>query len=408
MITVFTPAHKFVPEYFRDAARSLENQTSKNFEWLVLLNGEALNHEEEIRKITKIARIERSELSGVGALKHECCRLAEGSILLELDFDDWLGTTAIAEVEAAFADPEVMFAYSDFVRITQDGDTLVYPKTAGWKSYRWGPYEVNQAFPATPQYLRNIQWAPNHLRAFRRSAYDLIEYDHRLYVGDDFDLIVRFYLKFGVKAFRHINKPLYIYREHSANTHQELLSEVHSNVDKTYVKYAELMYMKWADEQGLAKLDLGGAFNCPIGYTSVDIEGADIEADLEKPWPFEDNSVGVVRAYHILEHLEDPIHFFNEAYRVLAPGGFLLIEVPSVNGAGAFADPTHKKFFNQLSFEYYTNLQYARFIRAYKGKFQMARIVEFEWSNPRIPIIGAHMIALKGDYDENWCGFRYI
>jgi len=156
------------------------------------------------------------------------------------------------------------------------------------------------------------------------------------------------------------------------------------------------------------KLDLGGRFNAPPGFTTVDLLDADIIMDLEKPWDaIEDNSVGILRAYHILEHLHDPIHFFNEAYRVLVPGGLLMLEVPSTEGAGAFSDPTHVKFFNLLSFEYYTNEQYAKFIRPqYKGKFQVSRLVQYNWSNPNIPIVSGQFIALKGWYDLKWAGVR--
>jgi ubiquinone/menaquinone biosynthesis C-methylase UbiE len=167
--------------------------------------------------------------------------------------------------------------------------------------------------------------------------------------------------------------------------------------------------MRWAIDNGLACYDLGGRIDRQQGYLSVDLLDADVIADLEKPWPFPDNSVGVLRAYHLLEHLADTIHFFNEAYRVLAPGGFLLIEVPSVNGAGAFGDPTHRKFFNLLTFEYFTNEQYARFIQPqYTGRFQKARVVEYWWQNPKIPVISAQLIALKGWYDERWCGEKNI
>jgi SAM-dependent methyltransferase len=168
------------------------------------------------------------------------------------------------------------------------------------------------------------------------------------------------------------------------------------------------MFKKWATDEKLHCLDLGGRFNSPEGYISVDLQDADVVMDLSTSWHYlKDNSVGVLRAYHVLEHLPDTIHFFNEAFRVLAPGGLLLIEVPSSNGLGAFSDPTHIKFFNQLSFEYYTNEQYARFIRPqYKGRFQRSRIAEFNWDSEfgPVPIVSVQMICLKGWYDTHYCG----
>src|SRR3990167_9188778 len=44
----------------------------------------------------------------------------------------------------------------------------------------------------------------------------------------------------------------------------------------------------------------------------------------------------------------------NECYRVLAPGGILNIEVPTIAGPGAFQDPTHCRYFvHPHSWRYY-------------------------------------------------------
>jgi hypothetical protein len=73
--------------------------------------------------------------------------------------------------------------------------------------------------------------------------------------------------------------------------------------------------------------------------------------------------------------------------------------VPSTNGMGAWCDPTHISFFNTHSFEYYTNEKYGRFIRPmYKGRFQKARVVEYWWTEPKLPIVRAELICLKNEY----------
>jgi len=267
------------------------------------------------------------------------------------------------------------------------------------------------SFSNDPQYHSRIEWAANHVRAFRKSAYDKIGgYDKSIQVGDDHDLVCRFYKEFGKAGFRQLDKCIYLYREHPDNTcnGSNRNREIQEQVDRNYVNHAEDMYLRWAKDNELLCLDLGGRFNCPQVYKSVDLLDADFIFDLEKTWPLEDNSVGVLRAYHLIEHLEDTIHFFNEAYRVLAPGGVLLFEVPSMNcidGGGAIADPTHKRYFNLHSFSYYTNEAYARFIRPrYKGAFQVRRLVEYWWEYPNIPIISGQFIALKGWYNDEWSG----
>lgn len=414
MITVFTPTHVYNPKYLLELYSSLKRQTNKNFEWIVLVNNKALNNLREIEELftDDWVKIYTSTVVGVGALKHESCMLGSGEIFLELDHDDYLEETAIEEVYNAFSDPEVMFVYSNVFRFDDATKTsaLRFRSDCGWKYRKGTQYEEAIAFPASAQYLRRIEWAPDHLRAFRKSAYEKINgYNPSLQVGDDHDLICRLYIEYGEKGFKHIDKGLYYYRITGNNTSSasQRNADIQVQVDKNYVNHAEKMYLKWAKDNDLLCLDLGGRFNSPNGYASVDLLDADIIMDLTKPWQLEDNSVGVLRAYHLLEHLDDSIHFFNEAYRVLAPGGFLLIEVPSVSGEGAFSDPTHVKFFNLRSFDYYTT-KLSDFIRPqYSGKFQKARVVEYWWDK-KVSVISAQLICFKGWYEQNWCGIKEL
>lgn len=417
-ITVFTPVHKNEPRKLQQLYDSLLDQRRPVDEWIILFNGEA-NPEHSsltsvILKEEDWIKIYLTKTTGnIGALKSECCAAATGDILVEVDYDDQLTSGALEKIESAFQDDLVQFVYSNCVEYKPDGSSNVYSEKYGWKSRRSGPYTQMVAFPTSAHYMRRIEWAPNHVRAFRKTAYELVGgYDKTIAVGDDQELICRFYVGFGAAGFRHIDECLYMYRVHEGNTcnGQNRNAEIQRQVDVNYCRWAEKMYIRWAQDEHLLRLDLGGRIGCPPDYLSVDLHSADIVQDLNQPWTeIEDNSVGVLRAYHVLEHLDDPIHFFNEAFRVLAPGGFLLIEVPSINGAGAFGDPTHKKFFNLLTFEYFTNEQYARFIQPqYTGRFQKARVVEYWWQNPKIPVISAQLIALKGWYDERWCGEKNI
>lgn len=422
-VSIFTPVHKIDIVTLYELFLSIDKQLYvEDFEWIILLNGEAntqYNYETLLTEHFHSAswvKIYRTDTTGnIGALKAECCELAQGEILIEVDYDDTLTANAIHKIEEVFDNnPNTQFAYSNCWEFLPNGATNTpYGTQYGWKTkdYIFGRTQM-VSFPALPQYLRRIEWSPNHVRAFRKSAYQAVGgYDRSIAVGDDHDLICRFYRHFGQNGFAHIDDVLYHYRVHPNNTSngQNRNAEVQIQVDINYQRHAEAMFLKWAINQGLIALDLGGRFNCPEGYASVDLLDAHHIADLTVTWPFEDDSVGVLRAYHILEHLPDTIHFFNEAFRVLAPGGLLLIEVPSTNGKGAFSDPTHISFFNDLSFEYFTNENYARFIRPqFKGKFQKSRIVEYNWQDPNIPIVSAQMICLKGWYEENWCGIKQM
>jgi hypothetical protein len=104
-------------------------------------------------------------------------------------------------------------------------------------------------------------------------------------------------------------------------------------------------------------IEIGGGHLVTPGWTNLDPVNGD------GPWrrraqdvqgPAADNSVGAIRASHVMEHIPagaDRIAVMNEAHRVLAPGGTFEIVVPLVLAHGqwvgtwhAFADPTHVSF----------------------------------------------------------------
>jgi glycosyltransferase involved in cell wall biosynthesis len=143
------------------------------------------------------------------------------------------------------------------------------------------------------------------------------------------------------------------------------------------------------------KLNLGCCDAVIPGFVNVDIvpgPGVDQVADLSMPWPWADNSVELVRAWDIIEHLPDKIETMNEIYRVLAPGGRAEIAVPTTDGTGAFQDPTHVSFWNRRSFLYYEagNPYRERFANSYgiKARFRtVSERIDGSVDGPRLTIL---------------------
>lgn len=107
----------------------------------------------------------------------------------------------------------------------------------------------------------------------------------------------------------------------------------------------------------LVALNLGCAYHPMEGYTNVDqrdLPGVDVVTNLEKEWPWEDNSIDLIRAYDLIEHLTDSSHTMDEAWRVLKVGGVFEVLVPSTAGHGAFQDPSHVSFWNENKFLYWS------------------------------------------------------
>ena len=55
---------------------------------------------------------------------------------------------------------------------------------------------------------------------------------------------------------------------------------------------------------------------------------ADIVADLNKPLPIESEVADVVVSISVLEHLCEPMTMLSESFRILKPGGSILLQVP--------------------------------------------------------------------------------
>lgn len=398
-VSIFTPTHNSVR--IRDAYESIKDQDFH--EWIIGYNNGA-----EVIEFPEDSRV-RPLLIGkcdpyVGLLKGLLCEVATGDVLLELDHDDLLTPDAIDEVKSAFEDPDVGFVYSNTIHSDGNFNRLGrFPEEYGWK-YRevvfrnpmTGSLHVldeHLHFDPTPTTISRIWYAPNHLRAFRKSVYDQVGgYNRGMRVLDDLDLMCKLY---QVTKFKHINKGLYVYRVHGGNTFmdEEINPEIQNNVYRIHDMYFEELAHAWACREDELKVELGGRMNAREGYLTVDLRDADVNCDLNGIWPFEDNSVGLVRAFDVFEHLKDPIHTMTELYRILKPGGYAIIQVPSTDGRGAFQDPTHVSFWNENSFKYYTEKYFNNFIDC-DVRFQALRVKTTEKNHDQVCWVVAHLIKI--------------
>ena len=411
-VSVFSGMHKPCEPFVLETYHSLCRQEYPDWEWILVPNNGAAVPAEILRdRRVRVWPLE-GEVRGVGQIKAFACSRAVGEVLVELDADDLLTPEALGELAAAFEEPAVMFAYSNDCEF-HDGtwEPHTYSRLYGWESrpFAWDKHELleNVAWEPGPHMMRFVFWAPDHVRAWRASAYrELGGHNPEMAVGDDHELLCRTYLAYGAAGMRHIDRALYLYRIHNGNTVKAQNADIQAATRRVAWDYSQRLAERWARDEGLRLVDLGGGLNGAEGYETVDRrEGADIVADLDDyPWPLEAGSVGVLRASHVLEHLYSPVDAMNEAYRVLAPGGWFFVEVPSTDGRGAFQDPGHRSFWNENSFWYYTTAQHAAFVPEYRGRFQ-ASIVETHypgewWQANNIPVVRADLIALKPPYDR--------
>jgi len=125
------------------------------------------------------------------------------------------------------------------------------------------------------------------------------------------------------------------------------------------------------------KLDLGCGQSPREGFEGVDIvAGPKVKhvVNLWKfPWPWKTDSICELFASHVIEHVpmafispkgeyklvpdgpEDQdllLRFFDECWRILKPGGKMMVVVPACGSDRAFQDPTHRRFIASNTFLY--------------------------------------------------------
>lgn len=431
--SVITPTHNV--RWLGETWQSLKAQTHQNFEWVVCANGEGLGMLDSIRGLVgsdprvRILVDERPH-KGIGQRKQFAFLRGTGDFLIELDHDDLLLPNALEQLAGAFESPEIGFVYSDsadFEGASGQGlpSTYMTDRRPSWEANgfafyarelgapRPGRYTCVRAFLPSAAALSLVYWAPNHVRAWRRTVYEALGgHNPDFELADDHELLIRTYLE---TRMRHIPEPLYLYRVSGENTWAKDVPKIR---ELTYIlrrQYLEKLVLRECTLRALSAYDLGGALNPREGWIPVDKSFSEAErsrnvhADLEKPWPWETDSVGAFRAVDFLEHLPDKLHTMRELHRCLAPGGWLLSATPSTDGRGAWQDPTHVSFWNQNSMWYLTRAEQAKYIGTPVRFQEMTLTTEFPSSWHRehnIPYVYADLIALKGDYHGP--GERYI
>ena len=438
-LSFITPTHN--PVWLREVWAAVRSQTHEDWEWVIVCNDKGGKGWKAERMATEIrpmfegdarvrVEVDGRPWAGIGDRKRHAFQLGQGDVLIELDHDDLLVSAAGQRIASEFEHhPDVGFVYSDwadFEDLSSDGTIQGRPKsyrgikrsdweTNGFRFYdqslnrqdvvRPGSYECVRGFAPSAAAFSLIFWAPNHVRAWRRSTYhQLGGHDPALAVCDDHDLMCRTYL---ATPCRHIPEPLYLYRVSESNTWTKQEARIDQVTRQIKDQYYERLVLREAALRWLPAYDLGGAFNCPAGWTPVDNHpdvlrvGGNV-VDLTREWPWPDNSVGAFRAFDLLSHLPDPIFTMSQLWRCLAPGGYLLSATPSTDGRGAFQDPLARSYWNENAFWYWTRKHSAQYIRNQQVRFQALDLYTgypSDWhTQNKIPYVTANLVALKEEH----------
>lgn len=255
LITVFTPTYRTGEKIYRPY-RSLKEQTYTNWDWIIVDDSD--DNGETFKMLCNIAKKDHRiqvfkpwEHSGViGKLKNWACSLGKGHILVELDHDDELTDYALDYVVKGFKQfPEAGFLYTDCAEVYEDGTNHTYRE--GWAfgygsyvdvEYKGKIYKSGSGGNINAKTIRHIVSAPNHLRAWRKSFYESIGgHNKELHVADDYEIIVRTFLK-----TRMIRVPKLCYIQYISNTAQHTRNkDIHRLVRSIRTHYDRIIHERF-------------------------------------------------------------------------------------------------------------------------------------------------------------------
>jgi SAM-dependent methyltransferase len=138
------------------------------------------------------------------------------------------------------------------------------------------------------------------------------------------------------------------------------------------------------------------------GWVNLDVaplEGVDVVHDLERvPWPFPDDSFTEIEIINVLEHLPDTMIAMAELHRIAAPGGRVVVRVPYWNSPAAAADPTHKKIFNERTFDFFDPRTLQGRERSYysTARFEIVRMDFYVGLSLALPFLKVTWQPFKG------------
>jgi hypothetical protein len=83
------------------------------------------------------------------------------------------------------------------------------------------------------------------------------------------------------------------------------------------------------------KVSNGGIYlnlGCGANVLPLPWQNYDLDMDIAKPLPFDDNSISGALVEHVIEHIDGPscLRFFDECHRILKPGAVLRVCVPTI------------------------------------------------------------------------------
>lgn len=239
--SIFTPTYKTNERIIR-AYEGLKNQTSTNWEWIVLDDSPDDKTWELVQEIaSKDYRVKPFRLypltgGNVGLAKHRAAMMCDGDWLVELDHDDYLAMNCLEVADEAINKfPDAGFLYSDCSETYEDGELKYYDHDwsgnwyarhdnyfdFGYAGHTWVEVDGKQVlahhYPdINPLSIRFNISMPNHVKMWKREVYHEINgHNKAIPVADDLEISIKTFLH---TRMIHVKKVLYLQKNNKNST----------------------------------------------------------------------------------------------------------------------------------------------------------------------------------------------
>ena len=224
LISVIVPIYN-VENYLRMCLDSIQNQTYKNFECLLINDGSPDNSAEICREYAaKDSRFRyfEKENGGVSSARNLGMKCANGDYITFVDPDDWLDPDYLEilylkmmeyDADVAIATYKT-YSVSDccyyFHVLDQDYYEKIY---TGDELLAELPYR--ESFDST----FNVSWG----KLFKRSLLYSLVFNEQRVMGEDLEFNFKVFLR--LNKYLYIHKPLYNFRQHNSSTRARTLTD---------------------------------------------------------------------------------------------------------------------------------------------------------------------------------------
>lgn len=122
------------------------------------------------------------------------------------------------------------------------------------------------------------------------------------------------------------------------------------------------------------------------------------QCDVEgQSLPFENNTVGWVINFHLIEHLNNPAYFLKEVFRVLKSGGRVTLVTPDWRKQFKtfYRDPTHVRPFDKASISRLLRMTGFHNVStlSWGSAYGLGRLQAYRWY-PKLGLIGRDLLAV--------------